>query len=173
MKVYVGYLCIFPLISSDDQIFYIPQGICLARNCSSLQVIGIEISEQAVSDAQHNAMLNNMANATYVCGSANDVIAKTVKKITAKNIIAVVDPPRAGLSRNVINQLRKCTAIKKLIYVSCSQNQVADSIVLFCRPQCKGLPGAPFRTVRAVPVDLFPHTPHYELVIELQRGKGM
>ena len=68
----------------------------MARNSPELKVYGIEICEQAVSDARHNATRNNITNATFVCGPAEDVIHKTVKNINTKNIIAVVDPPRAG-----------------------------------------------------------------------------
>ena len=38
-----------------------------------------------------------------------------------------------------------------------------------CRPRSKRFEGAPFKTVRAVPVDLFPQTPHCELIVELER----
>merc|ERR1712013_231155 len=144
-------------------------GLCLARNSAELKVYGIEICEQAVSDARHNATRNNITNATFVCGPAEDVIHKTVKNIDTKNIIAVVDPPRAGLRRNVIDTLRGCSAIKKIISHPCSPNQAADNLISFCRPQSKRMPGVPFRTVRAVPVDLFPHTSHCELIVELHR----
>lgn len=143
-------------------------GLCLA-NGASCEVIGIEISKQAVEDAQHNAEFNGIKNASFVCGPAENVIGSTVKKIKAKNIIAVVDPPRAGLRRNVIETIRACSAINKLLYVSCSPNQAANNLVSFCRPESKRFQGTPFKTVRAVPVDLFPHTHHCELIIELVR----
>ena len=38
-----------------------------------------------------------------------------------------------------------------------------------CRPRSKRFEGAPFKTVRAVPIDLFPQTPHCELIVELER----
>jgi len=144
-------------------------GLCLAHN-SSLKVAGIEISQQAIEDACYNADQNKVTNASFVCGPAEDVTKSVVNSFnTVKRIIAIVDPPRAGLRRNVIDTLRKCDAIKKLIYVSCSPNQAAENLLSLCRPQSKRMPGRPFRTVRAVPVDLFPHTPHCELIVELHR----
>lgn len=38
-----------------------------------------------------------------------------------------------------------------------------------CRPRSKRFEGAPFKTVRALPIDLFPQTPHCELIVELER----
>ncbi len=39
-----------------------------------------------------------------------------------------------------------------------------------CKGKTNTLKGEPFRPVRAIPVDLFPHTPHCELVIVLERN---
>ena len=40
-----------------------------------------------------------------------------------------------------------------------------------CRRKSRSIKGLPFRPVCAIPVDLFPHTPHCELVILLERIK--
>jgi len=143
-------------------------GLCIA-NGTSYQVTGIEICQQAVDDAKFNADFNGIKNAKFVCGPAENVIASTVKGIQADNVIAIVDPPRAGLRRNVIETLRKCSKIKKIIYVSCSPKQAAENFLSFCRPQSKRYQGVPFKTVRCLPVDLFPHTPNCELIVELVR----
>ncbi|XP_057295693.1 tRNA (uracil-5-)-methyltransferase homolog A-like isoform X2 [Hydractinia symbiolongicarpus] len=143
-------------------------GLCVANN-TSLPVIGVEISKQAVEDAKHNATVNGIENARFVCGPAEKVLQDEIRKIHKKHIIAIVDPPRAGLHRTVLQLLRACTAITKVIYVSCSVKQATDNFISLCRPASKRFHGIPFKTNRAVPVDLFPQTPHCELVVELER----
>ena len=90
-------------------------------------------------------------------------------------IVAIVDPPRAGLPKKVISVLRSNSAIESLIYVSCdSSNKMAQgNIVDLIKDQSKSLRGSPFVVAKAQPVDLFPHTPHHELVFLLLRGGAL
>ena len=39
----------------------------------------------------------------------------------------------------------------------------------FCRKPSHRLKGLPFRPVRAIPVDMFPHTSHCEMVVLFER----
>jgi len=143
-------------------------GISIASK-TSLPVYGIEINEQAIEDANYNAEINNIKNAKFFCGPAERILSAQINKIKQQNIIAVVDPPRAGLHKTVIGVLRSCKSIKKIIYVSCSPKQAVDNFLSLCRPRSKRRHGLPFQTTRAVPVDLFPQTPHCELIVELTR----
>jgi len=143
-------------------------GLFIAKD-SDIPVVGIEISEQAVEDAKHNATLNGVENNKFVCGPAEKVLSKEIRALNKKNVIAVVDPPRAGLHKDVLHLLRSCEAIQKIVYVSCSPKQAADNFIGLCRPESKKYRGKPFQTIRAVPVDLFPQTPHCELIVQLER----
>ncbi len=82
----------------------------------------------------------------------------------------MVDPPRSGLHRSCLAALRNCGPLKRLVYVSCNPtgSLVADLEAL-CGPSSKALKGAPFTPAAALPVDLFPHTDHCELVLLLTR----
>jgi tRNA/tmRNA/rRNA uracil-C5-methylase (TrmA/RlmC/RlmD family) len=71
-------------------------------------VIGIEIVEEAVQDATFNAKLNNVSDkCEFVAGAAENTVVAMLKKLNlfdagAKgkpNIVAIVDPPRAGLRK--------------------------------------------------------------------------
>ena len=90
-------------------------------------------------------------------------------------IVAIVDPARAGLPKKVISVLRASGEIESLVYVSCdSSNKLAQgNIVDLCRDTSKSLRGSPFRVVKAQPIDMFPHTPHFELVVLLLRGEAL
>jgi tRNA (Uracil-5-)-methyltransferase len=49
-----------------------------------------------------------------------------------ENVVAVVDPPRAGLHRTVLRALLGCAAIKRLVYVSCNPDSLALNAAVLC-----------------------------------------
>lgn len=61
-------------------------------------MLGLELMEQAVADARQNAANNNVANCEFYSGPAEDILQSVVDKAKFDNVVAVVDPPRAGLS---------------------------------------------------------------------------
>lgn len=143
-------------------------GIILAK--SVRRVIGIEMSEDAIQDAKENAKLNNLHNIQYHCGKAEEILpllAETL--VNVPHVSAVVDSPRCGLHKIVIQSLRRCSFLTKLVYVSCNAKAAVSNWVDLCRPTSKKFEGAPFHMVKAQPVDLFPHTNHCELVVLFER----
>lgn len=88
---------------------------------------------------------------------------------THGNVVAVVDPPRAGLHKDVVQHIRRHDGIGHLIYISCSLGGARSNIVDFCRATSKKYRGRPFVVKRVIPVDLFPHTDHCEAVLVLER----
>lgn len=76
--------------------------------------------------------------------------------------IIVLDPPREGFA-TLDQWVREFKNLKKIIYISCdSQSYVAD---------IKPLVAANWRVTFAQPVDMFPHTPHFELFSVLERSE--
>lgn len=86
-------------------------GIYLAKYCKS--VLGIEINEMAIMDANENKKLNNIDNISFINGSAS-----IINKLEVKANVVVVDPPRSGLDNVTIDTLIKMK-VDKIIYVSC------------------------------------------------------
>eukprot|EP01029_Cantina_marsupialis_P007909 TRINITY_DN190360_c0_g3_i1.p1 TRINITY_DN190360_c0_g3~~TRINITY_DN190360_c0_g3_i1.p1 ORF type:complete len:421 (+),score=156.85 TRINITY_DN190360_c0_g3_i1:357-1619(+) len=83
----------------------------------------------------------------------------------SSKIIGIVDPPRAGLHHSVISTLRKCKHLKRLVYVSCDPTgSFVSDYAMLCQAPSTSIKGTSFRPVFSAPVDLFPHTPHCELV---------
>jgi 23S rRNA (uracil1939-C5)-methyltransferase len=74
--------------------------------------------------------------------------------------LAVVDPPRAGMSPEALSALVK-TGARRICYVSCDPATLARD--------ARGLADAGYRLVSATPVDLFPQTWHVETVAVLDR----
>lgn len=74
-------------------------GLCLASKVK--RVIGIEMSQDAVEDAKRNSRQNNITNATFFSGKAESVVSRIPsiikKEYPDSDVIAILDPPRAGL----------------------------------------------------------------------------
>ena len=86
------------------------------------------------------------------------------------NLVAIVDPPRGGLHGSVLKALRGCQLIRRVVYVSCNpKGSFIDNAVTLRAPTSKAIKGKPFVPVRANPFDLFPHTPHTELLCIFER----
>lgn len=61
------------------------------------EVFGVELIADAINDARYNASANNITNCEFFAGNCDDYIQSLVHKSTGANILAIVDPPRAGL----------------------------------------------------------------------------
>ncbi len=126
------------------------------------KIIGVEYTPQAVIDARENAELNNVKNAEYYCGKAELVIRDIIKK-GARPDIAVLDPPRKGCDIKLLNALSEIPMLKKIVYISCKPSTLARDM--------KILNNLGFTPKKAVPVDMFPRTPHVETVVLMSRVK--
>ncbi|XP_077437448.1 tRNA (uracil-5-)-methyltransferase homolog B [Vanacampus margaritifer] len=138
------------------------------------RLIGVELIEQAVEDARHNAALNKLDNCEFIAGKAEVVLPGLMSQFASGDgrLAAVVNPARAGLHYRVIRALRNQPAIRRLVYVSCKPDGEAmrNFRELCCEPDPKRkLRGDAFSPSLAVPVDMFPHTEHCELVIVFER----
>ncbi|XP_063825727.1 tRNA (uracil-5-)-methyltransferase homolog A [Ostrinia nubilalis] len=143
-------------------------GLCFAKHCS--KVLGLELIAEAVKDAKANAELNAIENCEFFTGKAEDILPSVLARAgPAQDLVAIVDPPRAGLHMRAVTQLRNTKKVKRLVYISCSPASAVKNFIDLARPPSKTLRGAPFLPVRAVPVDMFPNTKHVELAILFER----
>ncbi|KAL0964575.1 hypothetical protein UPYG_G00325850 [Umbra pygmaea] len=141
------------------------------------RVIGIELIQQAVEDARHNAALNHTQNCEFLPGKAEVVLPRLMEVLDSTGdsegpLTAVVNPARAGLHYRVIRAIRNHPSIHRLVYISCKPEGEAmrNFRELCCHPDPeKKLTGQAFRPTVAVPVDMFPHTPHCELLVVFER----
>jgi 23S rRNA (uracil1939-C5)-methyltransferase len=133
-------------------------GLSMARR--ALTVWGVEVSEESVACALENAELNGIANAAFYAGEVGDALEELASRAGPPDV-AVVDPPRAGLSGKALRRLARLGA-PRLVYVSCNPTTLAGNV--------KELVGEwGYRLERARPVDMFPHTPHVETVALLTK----
>jgi 23S rRNA (uracil1939-C5)-methyltransferase len=128
----------------------------LARQCN--KVIGLEYVQQAIDDANINAQLNEISNATFFSGDIKDLLNETFIAQNGKPDIIITDPPRNGMHADVIKSII-AAAPGRIVYVSCNPATQARDIELL----------SPFyRMVKSQPVDMFPFTHHVENVALLE-----
>ncbi len=121
------------------------------------EVYGFEVIRSALDDAEKNADRNEISNAYFLKANLDTYFKSgQLPNRVPKPDVVIVDPPRAGLHPDMVQYLPKLKA-KKIIYVSCNPTtQARDAKIL----HEKG-----YNIKRAVMVDMFPHTPHIEMII--------
>lgn len=122
------------------------------------RVTGIEIVESAVEDARRNARLNGVENCDFHVGDIKTVLPELHKKWD----VMIIDPPRAGMHKDVVKQVIQLSP-EKIVYVSCNPATLSRDLALL-QPA--------YRAVEVQPVDMFPHTFHIESVALLKAVKN-
>ena len=133
-------------------------GLSMAKTARS--IIGVEIVPEAVEDAEFNAAQNGIENARFICADAADA-AKTLTKENVKADVIIVDPPRKGCSKELIETISRDFAPERVVYVSCDPATLARDIKIFSEMG--------YSLAEYTPADLFPRTAHVETVALLVR----
>ncbi|MFW5804988.1 MAG: 23S rRNA (uracil(1939)-C(5))-methyltransferase RlmD [Bacteroidales bacterium] len=129
----------------------------LARDAK--EVTGVEIVEDAVSDARINAEMNGLDNLSFYAGDMRKVLTPSFINQHGKPDVVVLDPPRAGVHKDVIKILLEIMP-EKIVYVSCNPATQARDLNLMKEA---------FSIRKVQPVDMFPHTQHVENVVLLEK----
>ncbi|MDY0023776.1 MAG: 23S rRNA (uracil(1939)-C(5))-methyltransferase RlmD [Candidatus Izemoplasmatales bacterium] len=116
------------------------------------KVFGIEIVKSAIDDAKRNARINGVKNALFELGHVDKVLEKW-KGFNFDTII--IDPPRKGCSKKLLNTMIKME-FKKIIYISCNPATLARDL--------EYLSSKNYKIIKIAPVDMFPQTSHVESV---------
>lgn len=127
-------------------------GLFVGKYCKSL--VGVEINESAIHDANINKDLNGISNAKFICGDSGEVLKKLDKNFD----VVIVDPPRSGLSELSINEVISVGA-SRIIYVSCDPVTLARDLNILKN----------YYNIEEISLfDLFPNTNHVECVCVLK-----
>jgi 23S rRNA (uracil1939-C5)-methyltransferase len=124
----------------------------LARKASS--VTGIELIDEAVSQARIDTLKNGIENCLFIAGDVKEVLSA----LPAKPDLIIVDPPRPGVNPKAMEELLSLNP-GMIIYISCNPKTLVNNIKQALAA------GWEIGTIRCV--DLFPHTPHLEMVLTL------
>lgn len=147
-------------LREDDYVFDLYSGIgsialLLARHCG--EVLGVELGEDAVELAAENALAGGFTNARFRAGKVRSVLKDM--QLQRKPDLVVLDPPRAGASRKEIQRIIELKP-RRIVYVSCNAATMAGNAA--------HLAEAGYRLAQTGAVDMFPHTPHVEVVARFE-----
>jgi len=135
-------------------------GINILKSGIWSNLIWIEILQEAITDAEHNAKINWIEQkCLFLTASSEKAIEEQHIKEKIKNLWAViVDPPREWLHKNLIKSLYelKKEIDFKLLYISCNPITMARDIWILIDNW--------FKINKLQPVDMFPQTHHIELI---------
>lgn len=125
------------------------------------KVIGIEYVPEAIEDAKVNSKINGIDNTEFFAGDMKNILTTEFIQQHGRPDIIITDPPRAGMHPDVVKVILNA-APKRIVYVSCNPATQARDLALL---------DADYRVAQVQPVDMFPHTPHVENVVQLIRRK--
>jgi 23S rRNA (uracil1939-C5)-methyltransferase len=133
--------------------------ISLFLSQKAKKVYGVEIVPEAIEDAKKNALQNNIDNVEFLVGESEKVIPELIDKGIKADIV-VVDPPRKGCERSLLEAISKMQP-KKIVYVSCDPATLARDLGI--------LKELGYETKEIQPVDMFPQTAHVESVVRIEK----
>jgi len=125
--------------------------ILLSR--AARKIVGLEIAASAVADAEINCCKNHIKNCHFLAGD----IGVTLPTISDRPDVVIIDPPRAGMHKDVVKQVLALLP-ERIVYVSCNPSTLARDLSLLKEA---------YQVLEVQPVDLFPHTFHVESVARL------
>lgn len=129
----------------------------VARNAR--RVIGIEYVPEAIEDAKINSEVNGIGNTLFYAGDMKDILNDDFIAEHGRPDVIITDPPRAGMHADVVQTILRA-APRRIVYVSCNPATQARDLADL---------DADYKVIAVQPVDMFPHTPHVENVVLLER----
>lgn len=121
-------------------------------------VTGIEANPHAILFAKENAALNQLKHVNFLQGNVEAILPKWLKTHAAS--LVIVNPPRQGLAKTVIERLLKLRA-QAIIYVSCMPATLARDLQILSEY---------YQVKEGKIYDMFPQTAHVETLVWLQLG---
>ncbi len=124
-----------------------------AKNLEKLYVN--EISKRAIKYGKFNAEKNNINNIEFIASDASIFIKKNLNFNQL-----LVDPPREGMGKDVIDSIKKFK-VERIIYVSCNPSTFSRDL-FYLKEAC-------FNLKKLIFIDNFPATYHIELITLIER----
>lgn len=152
----------FAALTGDELVYDLYTGTgtianFVARNAR--KVIGIEYVPEAIEDAKINSEINGITNTLFFAGDMKDILNDDFIASHGRPDVIITDPPRAGMHADVVNTILRA-APRRIVYVSCNPATQARDLAAL---------DADYKVMAVQPVDMFPHTPHVENVVLLER----
>lgn len=159
-EVLYGKALEYANLTGNEEVFdaYCGTGtITLFLSQKAKKVYGVEIIPQAIDNAWINAKENKVENVEFFVGESEVVIPDLINKGVKADVV-VVDPPRKGCDKKLLDAITNINA-KKIVYVSCDPSTLGRDLQV--------LEENGYKTLEVQPVDMFPNTAHIENVAKL------
>lgn len=159
-EVLYGKALEYANLTGNEEVFdaYCGTGtITLFLSQKAKKVYGVEIIPQAIDNAWINAKENKVENVEFFVGESEVVIPNLINKGVKADVV-VVDPPRKGCDKKLLDAITNINA-KKIVYVSCDPSTLGRDLQV--------LEENGYKTLEVQPVDMFPNTFHVENVAKL------
>lgn len=139
-------------------------GLCAAAKAREagidVDLIGVERNAEGIRDAKRNAALNGLDSASrFIARDATEYMLEAAEANETVDIL-IMDPPRAGSTPEFI-RAAATLGPRTVVYISCNPTTQARDLELFAHEG--------YDVTTLVPVDLFPHTSHTEMIAALRR----
>lgn len=131
-------------------------GLSLAGQAK--EVRGMDIIPEAIADANENAKLNQIENAKYQVGKAEDVLPQWLAEGFRPDAL-VVDPPRTGLD-DVLIQAILTSKPEHFVYISCNPSTLARDLTQLTKS---------YIVDYIQSIDMFPQTARCEAIVKFTR----
>ncbi len=142
-------------ITKNDVVFDLYCGIgtiSLFMAKHAKKVYGVEIVEQAISDARENSKINNIDNVEFIAGDTEIILNDLINNKNIVPNVVMVDPPRRGLDNKSIENILKIKP-DRFVYISCNPATLVRDLAKI----------EDFYEIKEIqPVDMFPFTSHVE-----------
>ena len=179
-KLYEGALA---LVGEEETVIdcYAGGGLLtamFAKKCK--KAYGVEIVPEASACAESlkekNGLSEKMEN---LCGTVEEYLPEILQK--EPNGVVVLDPPRAGVERSVLEAI-KANGVQKVLYISCNPATLARDLGVLCGTLKQnergellksGAETLDYEIQKVQPFDMFPQTKHVETLVYLTKAEEL
>ena len=137
-------------------------GQLIAKRANKNQIIGVDIVNSAIINANKNAIKNELNNVNFICSDVGKFLYEQPEYQDKIDTI-VLDPPRAGISPKTLRKVVRLEA-NRIVYVSCNPATQARDL--------STLSEFGYEVKKFSLVDQFPHTGHVESIMLFQKNNS-
>ncbi len=127
------------------------------------KIVGFELIEQAIEDAEQNCQLNGVDNCTFIQGDLKTHLEQPGSLIDrfSKPDVCIIDPPRSGMHPSLPEKILALSP-DRIIYISCNPTTLARDLKALCKEH--------YQIKKVQPIDMFPHTAHCEVIALMMKS---